>query len=161
MDKGLIVVGLDGSEPSKAALRWALEEARLRGSAVRVVYAWFAYPALVPGAPLLASDWESLRRSAEEYMEEIVGSEVEPASELDVTAVAVHGTAADVLVRQARGAEMLVVGSRGHGGFAGLLLGSVSQQCVQHAPCPVVIVRGTEAGVDAAEPRERDVAVPV
>jgi nucleotide-binding universal stress UspA family protein len=145
MDKGLIVVGVDGSEPSRAALRWALEEARLRTCAIRVVYAWFAHPVLVPGAPMVAEDWESLRRSAEEFLRELVAQELGEHDGVEVDAVAPNGAAAEVLVRYARGAELLVVGSRGHGGFAGLLLGSVSQQCVHHAPCPVVIVRGAEA----------------
>jgi nucleotide-binding universal stress UspA family protein len=144
MAEGLIVVGVDGSEPSKAALRWALEEARLRGCAVRVVYAWFAHPVLVTGAPLVAEDWESLRRSADDFLREFVAAEIGEHEGVGVDGVAVHGSPADTLVKYAKGAQLLVVGSRGHGGFAGLLLGSVSQQCVHHAPCPVVIVRGTE-----------------
>jgi nucleotide-binding universal stress UspA family protein len=148
MDKGLIVVGIDGSEQSRSGLRWALEEARLRDSTVRVVYAWFARPVLVPGAPLAAADWESLRRAADEFVHEFVAAEIGEPEGVEVNAVAAHGGAADVLVQHARGAQLLVVGSRGHGGFAGLLLGSVSQQCVHHAPCPVVIVRGTEVERD-------------
>jgi nucleotide-binding universal stress UspA family protein len=144
MEKGLIVVGVDGSEPSKAALSWAREEALLRGCAVRVVYAWFAQPLLVTGAPLVAQDWESLRRSADDFLREFVAAEIGEHEGVDVDGVAVHGSPADTLVKHAKGAQLLVVGSRGHGGFAGLLLGSVSQQCVHHAPCPVVIVRGTE-----------------
>jgi nucleotide-binding universal stress UspA family protein len=64
-----------------------------------------------------------------------------PDPEVEVETVAVHGSAAHSLVEAAANADLLVVGSRGHGGFAGLLLGSVSQQCAHHAPCPVVIVR--------------------
>jgi nucleotide-binding universal stress UspA family protein len=150
MEKDLIVVGVDGSEPSKAALRWALDEARLRNCAVRVVYAWFAHPVLVPGSPMVAADWEAVRRSADEFVSELVAAEAGEDTGVEVDAVAAHGNAADVLVRHARGAQLLVVGSRGHGGFAGLLLGSVSQQCVHHAPCPVVIVRGSAAEQAAA-----------
>jgi nucleotide-binding universal stress UspA family protein len=150
MDKGLIIVGVDGSEPSKAALKWALEEARLRNCDVRVVYAWFAHPVLVTGAPLVAEDWESLRRSADDFLCDFVAREIGEHEGLEVDGVAVHGSAAEVLVKHAEGAQLLVVGSRGHGGFAGLLLGSVSQQCVHHAPCPVVIVRDAEATHNAA-----------
>ena len=146
MEKGLIVVGVDGSEPSKAALRWALDEARLRGCAIRVVYAWLAHPALVPGAPMTSSDWEALRRSADDFLREFVAGEIGEHEGVEVDGVAAHSSAADALVKHARGAQLLVVGSRGHGGFAGLLLGSVGQQCVHHAPCPVVIVRGSETG---------------
>jgi nucleotide-binding universal stress UspA family protein len=121
---GLIVVGVDGSDQSKTALQWALEEARLRGAAVRVVHAWWGHPVLVRGAPLIAGDWERLRRSAEEFVEGFVEGELDKSTEVEVTAVAVHGTPADVLVHSSKGADLLVVGSRGHGGFAGLLLGS-------------------------------------
>jgi nucleotide-binding universal stress UspA family protein len=139
--KRLIVVGVDGSEDSKAALRWAVEEARLRGMRLRVVHAWFAYPAIADGIPIVAEDWTALGESArmfvERFVEEVVG--VPEGVELEVAAV--HGTSANVLVDASREADLLVVGSRGHGGFSGLLLGSVSQQCVHHAACPVVVVR--------------------
>jgi nucleotide-binding universal stress UspA family protein len=144
MTGGLIVVGVDGSEESKAALRWAVEEARLRGAAVRVVHAWTARPVLVPGSPLLAGDWELVRKAAEDFAHGCVADAIDHPNDLEVTVDAVHGVPAVALVQAARGAELLVVGSCGHGGFAGLLLGSVSQQCVHHAPCPVVIVRAAE-----------------
>jgi nucleotide-binding universal stress UspA family protein len=140
----VIVVGVDGSEESKAALRWAVEEARLRGAAVRVVHVWMARPVLLPGSPILAADWELVRKGAEEFVQGCVADAIGRPSDLKVTVDAVHGIPAAALVQAAKGAELLVMGSRGHGGFAGLLLGSVSQQCVQHAPCPVVIVRDAE-----------------
>jgi nucleotide-binding universal stress UspA family protein len=157
MAAGMIVVGVDGSDESKGALHWALAEAALRDSKVRVVHAWWSRPALVPGAPLIAADWELLRKGAEEYVQGFVEANADP-TDLDVVADAVHGAPADVLVQAAKGAELLVVGSRGHGGFAGLLLGSVSQQCVHHAPCPVVIVRGTQVATDTLTHRETDAA---
>jgi nucleotide-binding universal stress UspA family protein len=155
----MIVVGVDGSDESKSALQWALAEAALRDSKVRIVYAWWSRPVLMPGAPLIAGDWELLRKGAEEYVQGFVEANAGP-TDLDVVADAVHGAPADVLVQAAKGAELLVVGSRGHGGFAGLLLGSVSQQCLHHAPCPLVIVPGTQVATDTARHRETDAALP-
>jgi nucleotide-binding universal stress UspA family protein len=157
---GFIVVGVDGSDESKEALRWAIDEARLRDASVRVVYAWWAQPVLVPGSPVIAADWELLRRSAEEFVEEFVDRAVDEPTDVEVAVVATHGTPADVLVRASKDADLLVVGSRGHGGFAGLLLGSVSQQCVHHATCPVVIVRGSNVEQGEAATRETGVALP-
>jgi nucleotide-binding universal stress UspA family protein len=144
--KPLIVVGVDGSEESRSALRWAVDEARLRGAKLRVVHAWFAYPAIAEGGPVVAADWESLGDSARAFVESFVEETVGEPEGVEIEAAAVHGTAAVVVVEAAREAELLVVGSRGHGGFAGLLLGSVSQQCVHHSACPVVVVRGVPAG---------------
>jgi nucleotide-binding universal stress UspA family protein len=140
----MIVVGIDGSEASKEALGWALEEARLRRSTLRVVYAW--HSPRVGGRSYIPPelfDPEVLRRSAQELVDSFV-AEVDDRTSLDVELelVPLEGPAAVVLVEAAEQAELLVVGSRGRGGFAGLLLGSVSQQCAQHARCPVVIVRG-------------------
>ncbi|HXV58488.1 MAG TPA: universal stress protein [Gaiellaceae bacterium] len=138
----LVVVGYDGSEHAERALVFAAEEARLRGAAVRVVTAWHV-PTAVYGAgyaPMMSpsveeSEEEEARRAAEEAAGKL------RARGLEAEVVLAHAPAADALVEAARDAELLVVGSRGHGGFAGLLLGSVSQQCAQHASCPTVIVR--------------------
>ena len=142
-----IVVGIDGSENAKPALRWALDEARLRGAPLRVVYAWMppAYAAgygLVPGALV---DSVALGAIAKEELDKAIDSIVSDAKDVSIERVAVEGVAASVLVDQADEADLLVVGSRGHGGFAVLLLGSVSQQCAHHAPCPLVIVRAGDA----------------
>jgi nucleotide-binding universal stress UspA family protein len=146
-----IVVGVDGSDASKEALRWAAEEARLRGASLRAIHAW-SYPIGAAGLGLMppvdAEARETVERAAQEMAQRALAEADVDASRLDADAVAVEGMAADVLVRAAAGADLLVVGSRGHGGFAGLLLGSVSQQCAQHAPCPVVIVRD---GASSAE----------
>jgi nucleotide-binding universal stress UspA family protein len=151
----LIVVGVDGSDESRSALCWAVDEARLRGARLRVVHAWYAYPALVEGVPVVAADWEALGDSADTFLQSFIEETVGKPEGVQIEAAAVHrtdGTAAEALVQAAREAQLLVVGSRGHGGFAGLLLGSVSQQCVHHAPCPVVVVRGVPAGrTDEAE----------
>ena len=139
--KPLLVVGVDGSEESKQALRWAVDEARLRGMRLRVLHAWFAYPAIGDGIPLAAEDWTALGSAASTFVDKFVAEVVGEPEGVELEVEAVHGTAANVLVDAAREAALLVVGARGHGGFAGLLLGSVSQQCVHHATCPVVIVR--------------------
>ena len=122
----IIVVGVDGSEESKMALRFALEEAKLRQTSVRVIHAEHHY----------AGDLERAN-----WLDGIVREVVGESPGVGVAQSIVEGGAAHVLVEAAKEAEMLVVGSRGHGGFAGLLLGSVSQQCAHHSPCPVAIVR--------------------
>jgi nucleotide-binding universal stress UspA family protein len=137
MPRGLIVVGVDGSENSRQALRWALEEARLRQARVRVVHAWWMYP-------MLADEMEEphLTDDASGAVQKFVAETLGEQDDVEVEAVAVQGQQASAaLVDAAKDAELLVVGSRGAGGFSSLLLGSVSQQCAQHAPCPVAIVR--------------------
>jgi nucleotide-binding universal stress UspA family protein len=140
-----IVVGIDGSDESKAALGWAVEEARIRHATVTVVHAWtlptYIGLGVAPGAMIEPS---LLRDAAEERAAKAIHDVVGDAKDVHVESKAVEATAARALIEEADGADLLVVGSRGHGGFAGLLLGSVSQQCAAHGPCPVVIVR-TEA----------------
>ena len=138
----MIVVGVDGSKCSHSALRFALEEARIRKAKLRVVVVWHvplaAYGAgWAPPPPRLTEDSEA---AAKEVLDEALrlakegdGVEIEP--------LVREGQPADVLVEASAEAEMLVVGSRGRGGFRELLLGSVSQQCAHHARCPVTIVR--------------------
>jgi len=138
-----IVVGIDGSPCSRAALLWAVEEARLRSASLRVVHAWWALPELAPGPVAVGNDWQACSERAQKLVEQFVDETAPHArSEIDLSAVAIQGvTASEALIREARDADLLVVGSRGLGGFAALLLGSVSQQCAQHAHCPVTIVR--------------------
>ena len=136
-----IVVGVDGSGGSREALRWALGEAKLHGATVRAVHAWSMPVAF--GGPYMAPqafDQGELHDRARASLDAAV-DEVARGSSVPVERLVEQGSAADVLVHAADDADLLVVGSRGHGGFAGLLLGSVSQQCAHHAPCPVVIVR--------------------
>jgi len=144
---GVIVVGVDQSDGAKAALRFALEEARLRQATLRVVHAWqFGYigaTGLEGALPVMGGELEDFRQGAAAAVDEIlkeVGAKTDGAT---IERRVDEGAAAAVLIEESRGADLLVVGSRGHGGFAQLLLGSVSQQCAQHAFCPVVIVRGT------------------
>lgn len=136
-----IVVGVDGSEESKEALRWALEEARLRGADVLAVRAWHRY-AIAP-AYAMPEDFEpgALERTTASLLSEVVSEVAGESPEVTIEEVVAEGPPASVLVEAAEGADLLVVGSRGHGGFVGLLLGSVSQQCAHHAPCPVLIFR--------------------
>jgi nucleotide-binding universal stress UspA family protein len=147
-----IVVGVDGSEESRAALRWALAEARLRQAPLTAVHAWSdpIVPSgdIAPPAPLAPP--EILRAEAEELLESVVAAEAEDAEDVVVRRVVVEGAADEVLVEASRGADLLVVGSRGLGGIGSLLLGSVSRHCARHASCPVVIVRAPPPTADAA-----------
>ncbi len=137
-----IVVGFDGSESAQRALDWATEEAKLRDAELDIVAAWevtntvYAYGY----APNLAPSFEEDARSEAENLLAERAEEVRKAG-VEVKTEARRGQAADTLAEAAQGAALLVVGSRGHGGFGGLLLGSVSAQLAHHAPCPLVIVR--------------------
>lgn len=142
-----IIVGADGSAASKEALRWAIEEGRLRNTTVRAVFAWEAPPVMssadpffvgVGQEPLLIDPWD-MEKLAETRLANAV-AEVSPDPGAVEQAV-VRGHAADRLVEEAKDAELLVVGAHGHGGIGQRLLGSVSQACAHHATCPVVIVR--------------------
>jgi nucleotide-binding universal stress UspA family protein len=142
-DKGTIVVGVDRSEHSERALDWAIDEAKLRGARLRLVSAWHV-PTVAYGGPGFAPQLdEPLDKTFEQVAEEAVDAAAKRAREAGVEAVTsvVQGQAAEALVEAGANAELLVVGSRGHGGFSGLLLGSVSAQCAHHAPCALVIVR--------------------
>jgi nucleotide-binding universal stress UspA family protein len=148
---GVVVVGVDGSESARAALAFAAEEARLRGATLRVVHAWMLPLADVAPDPFLlefpsapAPDLEALTAALEADARRLLDDEVErvlgPAPGIPVEKIPVDGAAAAVLVDSAGDADLLVVGSRGHGRLRGMLLGSVSHQCVLHASCPVAIV---------------------
>ena len=144
----MIVVGVDGSSGSELALRWALAESRVRQTNVRAVHAWLAPASTGWGyLPPELFDTEALTRGAQETVEDAVRKVAGEDSEVEIEAVAREGAADDVLCEEAASAELLVVGSRGHGGFTGLLLGSVGQQCAHRASCPVVIVRRPTAKV--------------
>jgi nucleotide-binding universal stress UspA family protein len=142
---GVIVVGIDHSAGAKAALRFALEEARLRQATLRVVHAWqFGYiGATGLELPAVGGELEDFRQGAEAALDETLREVVADGDSVTIERRLDQGAPAAVLVEESRAADLLIVGSRGHGGFAQLLLGSVSQQCAQHAFCPVVIVRGT------------------
>jgi nucleotide-binding universal stress UspA family protein len=136
-----IVVGVDGSEGAVRALEFALEEARARHADVKAVAAWHvpaaAYETGWVPVSVDPSDYEKIAQAG---LEKSIEDAAAATSGVDVTPILRKGQTAEVLVAEARGAELLVVGSRGLGGFKGLLLGSVGQQCAHHAPCPLVIV---------------------
>lgn len=134
-----IVVGVDASEHAQRALRWARNEARVHGATLEVVH---AYPAVevtvLPAIAAMPSD-EELEEAAYGVLDELI-ADVGDFDGIPVIRTARIGGAAGVLCRQAEGADLVVVGSRGRGGFKELLLGSTSHQVATHAPCPVVIV---------------------
>lgn len=143
-----IVVGVDGSEHSKEALRWAAREAELRREHLVAVLGWGPFLVEHPPSPnsLPFVDHAEASRALEEVVRGVLGSEVSDRAELHV----VTDGPAHALLAHAREASALVVGARGRGGFASLLLGSVSQACLHHAPCPVVVVHGDELPSTAA-----------
>jgi nucleotide-binding universal stress UspA family protein len=135
----LIVVGVDGSPLAETALQYAIEEARIRHADLHVTY---AYP--VMASPLTGSTgkdyYEQVEAEAKEFMQRIIAA----APSVDGVKVewsAVPGNPSEVLIEASRGAALLVVGSRGVGGFMGLLMGSVSTQCVHYSHCPVLVIR--------------------
>jgi nucleotide-binding universal stress UspA family protein len=137
---GQIVVGIDGSEGSLRGLRWALQEAALRRVEVEAVHTYSDAPLGID--PMMAAQVpapEELRAAAESLLDGALAKVGGP-GEVTVHRTVAVGGAASVLCERAAGADLLVVGARGLGGFRGLLLGSVSQQVVSHSPCPVVTV---------------------
>lgn len=139
-----IVVGVDGSPSSVAALRWAITEAGLTGDTVEAVIAW-QYPIAAGGygwAPVIMDNGIDIQAIAEKTLTEAIDQAAEPGCAVTVERRATEGYAPSVLVDASAHADLLVVGSRGHGTFTEALIGSVSQNCAHHARCPVVIVRG-------------------
>ncbi len=139
------IVGVDGSEESLAALAWAVTETRLRGGTVHAVMAW-QRPAVYGSGTVMGLGMDPSYETQAELASGIAaeaaraGGQADPALHVTITSAAVEGNPASALLAAAEGADLLVVGTRGHGGFVGALLGSVSQHVVTHAPCPVVVV---------------------
>jgi nucleotide-binding universal stress UspA family protein len=142
---GRIVVGVDGSPISKMALRWAINQARLTGATVDAVIAW-QYPEAMHGNAWTAMlvDEPGFETLAEKELTEAISETAEPDPDVVINPVVVEGWPAEVLLHAAEGADLLVVGSRGRGGFASALLGSVSQNCAHHATCPLLIIRAAK-----------------
>ena len=143
-----IVVGVDGSAASINALRWAMAQAELTSARVRAVLSWqpprqTGYDIYIP-----VVNWADLAQQTLETALKEAGDGVP----MDVEMVILQGHPATVLVDASAGAELLVVGSRGHGGFAGLLLGSVSEHVIAHASCPVLVIRDREPVRAAPQP---------
>ena len=139
---GRIVVGVDGSPSSAHALRWAVRHARATGGEVHAVMAWMP-PSVYAWGPGLPDDinWSEDCFTA---LEQMIKEALEGPDADQVQRHVVRGHPAQALIDQAVGADLLVVGCRGHGGFTGMLLGSVSQHVVAHAPCPVLVVHDKE-----------------
>jgi nucleotide-binding universal stress UspA family protein len=138
-----IVVGVDGSEGGAAALEFAVEEAALRKTPLRIVSAWEVPVAAFSAgaAPLDPATLEAFRLGAAQIAEDAKAAAKTSQPSIEVQALTVSGQPADALLAQGAEAELIVVGRRGLGGFRSLLLGSVSQQVVHYAACPVVVVQ--------------------
>ncbi|AMM20993.1 hypothetical protein AX769_13690 [Frondihabitans sp. PAMC 28766] len=136
---GAIVVGYDTSASSLAAVRRGISLATDLHRDLRVVLAW-TMPVSFSGFPF--TSW-SPQEDAQQMLAHLAGMLFPQGAPAFFSAVSVEGEAARVLINESKGAEMLLVGSRGHGGFAGLLLGSVSSACAEHAMCPVLIMRAS------------------
>jgi nucleotide-binding universal stress UspA family protein len=146
---GVIVVGVDGSEISHEALRWAAEEARLRSSRLVAVYAWSFIPPqpigdpgmlAVPAGDLpgqLEAESDAARLALDDAVETVLGAE----TGIEVERKLVERDAGEALVAESADADLVVVGSHGRTGFRAALLGSVSRHVVDHAKCPVVVVK--------------------
>jgi len=138
-----ILVGVDGSAPAQRALEFAAQEAELRAARLRVVSAWEIPPAVYGGgfAPALDQDaLDAFREHAETIVREAIDTVERLHPTLQVEGTTPEGQPAQALLHEATEATLIVVGNRGRGGFSSLLLGSVSQQVVHHAPCPVIVV---------------------
>jgi nucleotide-binding universal stress UspA family protein len=159
------VAGVDGSPTADEALRWAIRQAELTGGTVDAVIAW-VHPATVGAgamgvAPMLAFDSTDYKAIAERKVLESISRVAGTAPAVPIRPRIASGNAAEILLSAAKDADLLVVGSRGHGGFAGALLGSVSQHCVQHAACPVVIIRGQHHSASTADRQDSAQPEPV
>lgn len=147
-----IVAGVDGSVESLAALRWAIRQAGLTGGTVDAVIAW-ELPVSATGygwAPLTKAECAEFAEIATKTVQEAISTVTGPGGNPRVHPVVRPGRPAQVLLDASAGADLLVVGSRGHGLFADMLLGSITQHCFTHAKCPVVVMRGEPATAKAA-----------
>lgn len=138
----VILVGVDGSVGSKSALSWASRIQKSMGGQIRAVAAWHMPPPI--GPVVYPPDWDAetdVRSELEACIEDAFGGR--PPTDLEL--VVLPGRPASVLVNESARATLMVVGRRGHGGFPGLHMGSVSQQCVAHAHCPVLVVHADDA----------------
>lgn len=138
-----IVVGVDGSPPSIAALRWAVEQARLTGAALVAVTGW-EVPATIMVVPTYTEG--DYARDAHRIQDRAIAAVRPDEPDVVITTQLVQKNAALALVHAAAGAQLLVVGSHGSGKLPGMHLGSVATYCMHHAPCPVVVVRDPTGG---------------
>lgn len=140
---GPVVLGVDGSPASDAAVALAFDEAASRGCELVAVHAWAdtAFPVTEAGGTAPEVDWASLAEHGTTTLAERLALWRDKHPEITVRQVVEHERPASALLEAAKSAQLLVAGSRGRGGFAGLMLGSVSQAMLHHAPCPLLIVR--------------------
>lgn len=131
----LVIVGVDGSDESIEALRWAASYAKSTGATVRAIKSWH-YPWAMQTAPAQVD-----ATVEQQIMGELDEALTKAAVDVEIERSVLEGHAPLVLVNESKGADLLVVGSRGHGAFHGMLLGSVSQHCTMNSACPVVVVR--------------------
>jgi nucleotide-binding universal stress UspA family protein len=150
-----IVVGVDGSPGARAALEFAAREAALRTARLRIICAWEIPPLVYPSGFALPRN--GFRDGAETIVGEAVAAAKAQEPTVECDGKAVQGQPAEVLLREASNADLIVVGSRGHGGFSSLLLGSTSYQVIQHALGPVTVVHEPAAAEPArlGEPQRR------
>nr|WP_163549910.1 universal stress protein [Candidatus Frankia nodulisporulans] len=140
-DRRPIVVGVDGSDPSCAAVRWAADQAIAREAPLYLINAYRVY--IAPFAPP-TEYFVSLHQDAEQLLADTVTATLDDDLDLDLHLIAVDDSASRALLLAAQDAQLLVVGTRGHGGFAELVLGSTAHQCVLHAPCPVAVLHAQQ-----------------
>lgn len=139
---GRVVVGVDGSSSSEYALATAFEEASLRSTGLTVIHGWTAPASLGDGQVPLAYDPDTVASNETHLLNDLLADWQRRYPGLDVRPQVLYAKPNKLLVQESQGAALLVVGSRGRGGFRGLLLGSVSQAALHHAHCPVVVARG-------------------
>jgi nucleotide-binding universal stress UspA family protein len=144
--RGRIVAGVDGSASSNDALRWAARQAELTGARVEAVMAWAYAPIAFPLTTPTPVTYD-MGPEAQQQLEGIISEVRREFPSVEISSVVQEGWAGKTLLAAAEDADLLVVGSRGHGAVMGLLLGSVSEYCVTHARCPVVVIRHGKAAV--------------
>lgn len=133
-------MGVDGSDSSRRALEWAVHQAAMTDASVDVIITW-EWPNSFGWAPPYPDGWNPAN-DAKNVVDDLIESLRQQHPTVTISGRVIEGHPAPVLVDASRGAELLVVGSRGHGEFAGMLLGSVSEHCVSNSHCPVLVVRG-------------------
>jgi nucleotide-binding universal stress UspA family protein len=141
-DTRRILVGVDGSPASLEALHWAVHQAELTGATLTVLTTW-EWPGSYGWAPPVPEDFDP-ERDAGTVLEAAVASVRAGHPDVELDTLVVEGHPAPILVAESERADLLVVGSRGHGEFTGMLIGSVSEHCVANAHCPVLVVRGRD-----------------
>jgi nucleotide-binding universal stress UspA family protein len=158
MTRHPIVVGVDGSESSLAALRWAVRQAKLTGAPLEIVSAW-EWPVSYAGWETPAPPDYDPADEARRQLDKAVSAVLTAGDAIEVRRSVIEGHAAPVLDALSKTADLVVVGSHGRGEFAGMLLGSVSEHCVTHCHCPVVVIRqgrnGPQARGDSAGGRKK------